>query len=232
MSAPQTAKSDVLLAVADVRKSFRTPDGSALEVLTGVSFEVKAGEMVAVMGASGAGKSTLLNVVSGLDGADSGSIVCLDKEVTRMSNDMLARHRARNVGFVFQFHHLLADLSAAENVALSLRINRIAGSESVTRANEILQSLGLGPRANYPAHQLSGGEQQRVAVARALVSEPGIVMADEPTGNLDAAHGEEIGAILLGYCRRRRAAVLVATHNERIAGQADRVLRLEAGKLV
>ena len=202
-----------------------------MEVLRGVSFGLAAGEMAGVVGASGAGKTTLLHVLGGLDVADAGSVKLGSFDVTRAAADELARWRGREVGFVFQFHHLLADLSAEENVALPLLVARAGWREATARAREMLERVGLGQRLRHAAGELSGGEQQRVAVARALVTRPRLVLADEPTGNLDARTGEEVGALLLELCRELRACVLVATHNERLARLCDRVLGLREGRL-
>jgi len=219
------------LEVEDLRKSFREPSGGALEVLRGVSFGLAAGEMAAVVGASGAGKTTLLHVLGGLEAADAGLVKLESFDVTRAPSDELARWRGREVGFVFQFHHLLADLSAEENVALPLLVARAGWREARARAREMLARVGLGGRLRHAAGELSGGEQQRVAVARALVTRPRLVLADEPTGNLDARTGEEVGALLLELCRESRACVLVATHNERLAALCDRRLALREGRL-
>lgn len=214
-----------------MHKAFETAAGARLEVLRGASCAVAAGEMLAIMGASGAGKSTLLHIVGGLESTDAGAVTLDGLDVTRASGSTLARYHRREVGFIFQFHHLLPDLSAAENVALPLLINRAARREALKRAGNALEELKLGERARQPVAQLSGGEQQRVAVARALITEPRLVLADEPTGNLDANIGDELGALLAAYCRTRAAAVVIATHNERLAGLCDRVLHLRDGKL-
>jgi lipoprotein-releasing system ATP-binding protein len=200
-------------------------------VLRGVSFDVEAGEMVAVMGASGAGKSTLLHLLGGLEASDDGVIRLGDFEVTRAQGGRLAPFRNHEIGFVFQFHHLLPDLTAAENVSLPLRISRARWSESELRAVEVLEMVGLRGRAAHPVGQLSGGERQRVALARALIKNPRLVLADEPTGNLDEAAGGEIGALLDSYCRTKRAIVVIATHNARLASICDRTLLLEDGRI-
>jgi ABC-type lipoprotein export system ATPase subunit len=202
-----------------------------LEVLRGVSFRLRAGEMAAVVGASGAGKTTLLHVLGGLEAADAGSARVGGFEVTRAGAAALARWRGREVGFVFQSHRLLADLSAEENVALPLLVGRKSRREAFEAARAMLERVGLAGRLRHAAGELSGGERQRVAVARALVTRPRLVLADEPTGNLDARTGEEAGALLLSLCREARACVLVATHNERLAGLCDRRLALRDGKL-
>jgi lipoprotein-releasing system ATP-binding protein len=217
--------------VRGVRKSFRTPAGGRLEVLRGVSFEVCAGEAVALMGASGAGKTTLLHLVGGLEEADGGDCFLNDFNIARARSAELARFRNREVGFVFQSHHLLPDLSAAENVSMPLLINRTPMKEARERARASLERVYLLERAEHRTGQLSGGEQQRVAIARAIVNEPRLVLADEPTGNLDKEVGDEIGALLASYCRERGASLLVATHNERLARVCDRVLRLENGRI-
>jgi lipoprotein-releasing system ATP-binding protein len=227
----EPAALDFELRVEDLRKSFREPAGGVLEVLRGVSFELRAGEMAAVVGASGAGKTTLLHVLGGLEAADAGGARLGRFRITRASPAELARWRGREVGFVFQFHHLLADLSAEENVALPLLVARAGRRGALVSAREMLEKVGLGARLRHAAGELSGGEQQRVAVARALVTRPRLVLADEPTGNLDARTGSEVGALLLSLCREARACVLVATHNERLARLCDRVLLLREGRL-
>jgi ABC-type lipoprotein export system ATPase subunit len=219
------------LKVEDLRKSFRDPAGGALEVLRGVSFEVRAGEMAAVVGESGSGKTTLLHLLGGLEAADAGSARLGGFEITAAHASELARWRGREVGFVFQSQRLLADLSAEENVALPLMVARRGMRESLARAREMLARVGLSARAAHAAGELSGGEQQRVGLARALVTRPRLVLADEPTGNLDARTGDEVGALLLALCRESRACVLVATHSERLARMCDRVLLLREGRI-
>jgi lipoprotein-releasing system ATP-binding protein len=219
------------LEVADLRKSFREPSGGVLEVLRGASLSLRAGEAAAVVGASGAGKTTLLHVVGGLEAADEGRVRLGEFDVTGASTSELVRWRGGAVGFVFQFHHLLADLSAEENVALPLLVARTGRREAFGRARELLDKVGLGARLDHAAGELSGGEQQRVAVARALVARPRLVLADEPTGNLDPRTGTEVGALLLALCREAHACALVATHNENLASLCDRRLVLREGRL-
>ena len=223
------------LRVGGLCKSFRSPTGAPVEVLRGVSFFVSAGEVVAITGASGAGKSTLLHLIGGLEAPDSGTIQLAtirnrDAESPNAAELTLVQAPC-GIGFVFQFHHLLPDLNARENVALPLMIARLGRLESERRAALSLQEMGLGQHLGQRIADLSGGEQQRVAVARALVSSPGLVLADEPTGNLDASSGDEIGRLLLDYGRRRQAIVVIATHNERLAEFCDRVLVLRDGRL-
>jgi lipoprotein-releasing system ATP-binding protein len=218
------------LRVTNLRKAFQSPAGQSIEVLRDVTFSVATGETVAIMGASGAGKSTLLNVLGGLEIADGGTI-----QISRLeTSEVTGRHPYRpgsQASFVFQFHYLLPDLTAVENVALPLMIGRVPVKESTQRAVSALQAIGLGDRLTHKIGYLSGGEQQRVAVARALITEPKLVLADEPTGNLDASIAEEIGTLLVNYCRRTSAIVLIATHNDRLAAQCDRVLILEQGQI-
>jgi len=222
---------DVGLSVTDLRKSFSSPAGERLEVLRGISFGADAGEAVAIIGASGAGKSTLLHLIGGLDAPDHGRIVLGPFEVDRASPATLARFRRNHIGLVFQFHHLLSDLNATENVALPLMIARTGRREAMTRAVQSLESLALGSRVAHPVGHLSGGEQQRVAVCRALITQPSLVLADEPTGNLDASFAEEIAETLVAYARSRGAIVLLATHNERLAQLCDRILVLKDGRV-
>src|SRR5437899_4026516 len=219
------------LIVADLRKTFCSPNGARVEVLRGVSLSVSAGEIVAITGASGAGKSTLLHLLGGLEAADSGTVQLGQLDITGARLSLLARFRTDQVGFVFQFHYLLPDFNAVENVAMPLMMARLDRRESIRRATEALERIGLGDRLEHLVGRLSGGEQQRVAVARALINRPRLVLADEPTGNLDAGIGNEIGAALVDYCRERRAVIVIATHNERLASVCDRVLLLKDGLL-
>ncbi|MBA3442238.1 MAG: ABC transporter ATP-binding protein [Pyrinomonadaceae bacterium] len=220
------------LVVRDLWKAYPDATNGRTEVLRGICLSVAAGELVAVMGASGTGKSTLLHVLGGLEAADSGSVRVGDFEVSRAAHAEVAHFRNETVGFVFQSHRLLLDLSAIENVALPLLIARRKWPEALGRAEELLRCVGLGACATRKASQLSGGEQQRIAVARALVTRPRLVLADEPTGNLDEQTADEVGALLASLAREQSgAAVVIATHNERLARLCDRVLRLHDGRL-
>jgi lipoprotein-releasing system ATP-binding protein len=223
--------SDSGLIVEGLRKSFASPAGAGIDVLRGVSFTIDAGQLVAVVGASGAGKSTLLHVCGGLEAAESGTVRADGFDVTRAAASELTQWRRRAVGFVFQFHHLLPALSALENVELPLLVARRPHSEAREAAFALLEAVGLADRSGHLPGELSGGEQQRVAIARALVSAPRLVLADEPTGNLDARTGDEVGALLARLARERGACVLVATHNERLARLCDRALTLADGLL-
>jgi lipoprotein-releasing system ATP-binding protein len=215
-----------------LRKSFVTPDGERIEVLRGVTFSVDAGESVAIMGASGAGKSTLLHLLGGLEAPDHGSIAAGEFAIESASQSALSRFRNHQVGFVFQFHHLLSDLTAAENVSLPLLIRRIDPREAARRAVEALEEVGLGDRASHLVGNLSGGEQQRVALCRALINQPSIVLADEPTGNLDTNIGEEIARSLVAYAKNVGASVVLATHSHAVASLCDRALTLHDGRLL
>jgi lipoprotein-releasing system ATP-binding protein len=183
------------------------------------------------MGASGSGKSTLLHLIGGLDVADHGSISLDQTDLGSVRGRELAKLRQSKIGFVFQFHYLLPDLSAVENVALPLLIGRSSAGAALANARDALTKVGLEARSDHPVTHLSGGEQQRVAVARALIGQPKLVLADEPTGNLDAAISEEIGRTLILYAQTKLAIVLVATHNERLARLCDRVLILKEGRV-
>jgi lipoprotein-releasing system ATP-binding protein len=223
---------DFGLRVTDLRKSFLSPTGERIEVLRGASFSGSAGEALAIMGSSGAGKSTLLHLLGGLEVADHGTIVAGQLAIDRASQSALARFRNQQVGFVFQFHHLLPDLTAAENVSMPLLITRTRRRQAMRRATQMLEDVGLDSRisASVVGH-LSGGEQQRVAVCRALINRPTLVLADEPTGNLDTAIGNEIAHSLVSYARDNRALVIIATHNRALAEICDRTLILRDGRL-
>lgn len=219
------------LTVKNLSKSYRSLDGRAVAVLRDISFSVAAGEAAGITGVSGSGKSTLLHLLGGLEACESGSILVNDFTVTKASTAALNHWRNQNIGFVFQFHHLLPDLTASENVALPLLIRRLARSESMRRALDVLERVGLLNVAERRVVELSGGEQQRVAIARAVVTEPQLILADEPTGNLDYEAARRCGELLIQLARSGGAAVVLATHNESLAAMCDRVLRLEAGQV-
>jgi lipoprotein-releasing system ATP-binding protein len=214
-----------------LRRVFTGGDGKPIVVLDGADLSVSAGEFVAVVGASGCGKSTLLHLLGGLDRPDAGTVRLEGVVLGSLSSDALAEVRNRRVGFVFQFHHLLRDFTALENVMMPLLVGGTAPATASHRANEVLEEVGLAARATSRVTVLSGGEQQRVALARAIVTDPAILLADEPTGNLDPSTGARVHELLAGLARRRGTAVIAVTHNPVLAGQADRVLALEAGHL-
>jgi lipoprotein-releasing system ATP-binding protein len=231
MSAEKKDKTATELQVLDLRKSFVSETFDRIEVLRGVDLEVSPGEAVAITGASGSGKSTLLHLLGGVVESDHGSILLGNTEVEKLSGNAASHFRQFQVGFVFQFHYLMTDLSTIENVALPLLIERRRRSQAFAEAKALLTELGLGTTLNKPVAQLSGGEQQRAALARALISSPALLLADEPTGNLDDAMGDSIGKTLINHIRRRGSIGVIATHNKKLAALCDRVLLLEAGRL-
>ena len=218
------------LDVRGLSKSY-SMGGSTLPVLRDLDLTVETGEMVAIMGASGVGKSTLLQLLGGLDRVREGRIEAAGVELTALDDDALTAFRNRRVGFVFQLHHLLPEFSALENVEMPMRIARRSPVESRARAEALLREVGLGDRLAHRPGMLSGGEQQRVAVARALVMRPALLLADEPTGDLDESTGAAIHGLLLDMHRAHGLTSVVATHNERLAAACDRVLRLAGGGL-
>jgi lipoprotein-releasing system ATP-binding protein len=203
-----------------------------IHVLRDLDLSVEAGEMVAVVGASGVGKSTLLHLLGALDSADGGTIRIGEAEVTALPDAEVVAFRNRHVGFVFQFHHLLPEFSAVENAEMPLRIARMPTTEARPRAEVLLGRVGLAERLHHRPGMLSGGEQQRVAVARALVMRPSLLLADEPTGDLDETTAESLHALLRDMHREYGLTSVIATHNPRLAAACDRILRLEGGRLV
>ncbi len=219
-----------LLSVSGLHKSY-TVGTQRLHVLRDVRLDVHAGEMLAIVGQSGVGKSTLLHVLGGLDRADEGTIRIGDTELTALTDTALVKFRNRHVGFVFQFHHLLAEFDAAENAEMPMRIARMPACDARSRAVDLLQRVGLGERLIHKPSMLSGGEQQRVAVARALVMRPRLLLADEPTGDLDEATAEALQQLLREMHTEFGLTSIIATHNPRFAAACCRVLRLEHGQL-
>jgi len=222
--------SDAVLKTHGLKRSFTQGDVT-IEVLRGVDLEVQPGEIVALLGPSGSGKSTLLQAVGLLEGGFEGSIRVAGREASELDNDARTELRREALGFVYQFHHLLPDFDARENVMLPVLIRGGDKEAARARAEQVLGALGLSARLDHRPSKLSGGEQQRVAVARALANRPPLVLADEPTGNLDEATADVVFAEFLNLVRGEGSAALVATHNERIAAKMDRVLRLHDGRL-
>jgi lipoprotein-releasing system ATP-binding protein len=218
------------LAVAGIKRSFEQA-GVTIDVLRGIDLAVREGEIVALLGPSGSGKSTLLQAVGLLEGGFEGSIRIAGEEVSELSDANRTRVRRETLGFVYQFHHLLPDFSALENVVIPQLVRGATRAEANARAESLLRTLGVGERLTHRPSKLSGGEQQRVAVARALANRPALVLADEPTGNLDEATADIVFAEFLNLVRGEGSAALVATHNERLAARMDRVLRLHEGLL-
>lgn len=203
-----------------------------LTVLKEVSIQVKKGEVVAIVGRSGAGKSTLLHILGTLDKADSGSYTINGQDVFALSEKALAKFRNEEIGFIFQFHHLLPEFTALENVCIPAFLRDKGKKEAETRAKELLDFLGLGERIHHKPAQLSGGEQQRVAVARALMNEPSIIMADEPSGNLDTKNSEELHQLFFKLKDAYQQTFIIVTHNESLANMADRKLIMQDGRFV
>jgi len=210
---------------------FYDATGRRLHVLRDLDLSVEKGEMVAIMGASGVGKSTLLHVLGGLDVIDGGEVRVGDHEIATMTDDARVTFRNRHIGFVFQFHHLLPEFTAIENAMMPLRISRVSAAEARPKAEALLQRVGLGDRLDHRPGMLSGGEQQRVAVSRALVMQPSLLLADEPTGDLDEATADALHELLRTMHAEFGLTAIIATHNPRLAAQCDRTLRLEGGKL-
>ncbi len=222
---------NALIEARGLWKVFRGGDERPLEVLRGVDVDVHRGEVLAVVGASGAGKSTLLHLLGALDRATSGDVWLDGSRYADLDAIALAELRNRKLGFVFQFHHLLREFSALENVMMPLRIGGTAEREARSRAEEALSVVGLAGRMTHRPAELSGGEQQRCAVARALVHDPSLVLADEPSGNLDHANADRLHELFFRLAREYETAVVVVTHNRQLAGRADRIQWLEDGRL-
>lgn len=218
----------VVLKASNLRKSYREGNRS-LEVLKGVDLTVMEGEVVAIVGTSGSGKTTLLQCLGGLDTFDAGSVVIGEEDLSRLTEEQRTRLRNRNLGFVYQFHHLLGEFTALENVAMPLKIRRVSDEENEKASLAVLKAMGLSERVTHLPNQLSGGERQRVAIARAVVGNPICLLADEPTGNLDRETAEAVFSYLLNLARQKGLALVVVTHDKDIASKCDRELHLKDG---
>jgi lipoprotein-releasing system ATP-binding protein len=222
---------DVVLEAKGVVREF-TEGSTTLRVLDGLDLRLLRGECVAIVGASGSGKTTLLQILGGLDRPTLGSVCIEGRDLHALNEAERSALRNRTIGFVYQFHHLLPEFSALENVAMPLLVRRLPTAEAKSRASVLLEEVGLGGRLTHRPHQLSGGERQRAAVARALVTEPALVLADEPTGNLDGRNAEQVFELMLRLNRDRRTTLVIVTHDARLAARMDRVLTLTDGRLV
>lgn len=221
-----------MIELIDISKTYITGD-KKLTVIESLTKIFQTGKLIAVLGPSGIGKSTLLHLLAGLDTPTRGVVnfTFADKKIciSKLSQDEAALFRAKNIGFIFQFHHLLPEFSAAENVAMPLRIAGVDAAQSISRAKEILSEVGLSDRADHLPRELSGGEQQRVAIARAIVNNPAFLLADEPTGNLDAATAGTVTELLLNTCKARGITGVIVTHSSELAGRLDLQCRMQAG---
>ena len=223
-------KLHLLIDARSLRKTYELGRRS-LEVLCGVDLAVRRGEFLALRGASGAGKSTLLHLLGGLDTPNAGEIKFNGRDIASLSNSDMATFRNRSVGFIFQSYHLLPELDGLENVCLPARMARISVEDCAARGRTLLERVGLKDRLDHKPYELSGGEQQRVAIARALINEPALILADEPTGNLDSHTGEGIIDLLCEIQRERQATLIIATHDARVAARAPRVIQLVDGQI-
>jgi len=221
---------EIVLEARQVHKSFRQGPVT-LEVLRGVTLAIAAGERLAIVGASGSGKTTLLQILGGLDKPTAGEVLVGGRDIHSLTERERGALRNHALGFVYQFHHLLPEFSALENVAMPLLVRRMPTGEAKRQARQILERVGLGARLDHRPHQLSGGERQRAAVARALVTQPKLVLADEPTGNLDGQNAEQVFELMLELNRERGTSLVVVTHDLRIAARMERALEIESGML-
>ncbi|MDN3588909.1 ABC transporter ATP-binding protein [Pedobacter aquatilis] len=216
-----------MLKANGVRKSYGN-----LQILKGVNFEVQKGEIVSIIGPSGAGKSTLLHILGTLDKPDAGTVELKGTEISKLSGELLSAFRNQNIGFVFQFHHLLPEFSAIENICIPAFIAKKNKKQAETRALELLDMFGLKDRAQHKPNQLSGGEQQRVAIARALINEPSIILADEPSGNLDSENAKALHQLFVSLRDNFQQTFVIVTHNEDLAKTSDRIVTMKDGLIV
>jgi lipoprotein-releasing system ATP-binding protein len=224
--------SEIILKTEDIRKSYESLDKKKFEVLKGISINISKNKITVIVGASGAGKSTLLHIISGLDRPDKGSVNFEGGDILKFSDEKLAAFRNRNIGFVFQFHHLLPEFTASENVAIPLMINNTSLGDALSKAKLLLGQVGLEDRMGHKPAELSGGEQQRVAVARALANDPEIIFADEPTGNLDSVNSEAINKLFVELRDKFKKTLVIVTHNPDLMKLADEVFEMKDGEII
>ncbi len=220
-----------ILTAKNIYKSFPRGKDTTITVLNNISLSINSNEITVIVGASGTGKSTLLHILSGLDTPDSGEVIIDNKNIFKMSEDEIAKFRNRSIGFVYQFHHLLPEFTAAENIAIAKMINGTSYKEAMKKSNELLDIVGLKERRNHKPAELSGGEQQRVAIARALINNPKIIFADEPTGNLDSKNSEIIHNLFIELKNKLEITLLIVTHNPELVKLADRVIKMQDGTI-
>jgi lipoprotein-releasing system ATP-binding protein len=223
--------SEPLISAKDIYKSYYL-DNQEIPVLKGIEVEFRTGEICAIVGPSGVGKTTLLNILGALDRPTSGEVYFQETPYSKMNETELARFRNATIGFIFQFHHLLAEFTAQENVIMPLLLHRKSFKEAEQTSRQVLSELGLSERLEHKPSELSGGEQQRVAVARAIVNRPQLVLADEPSGNLDQSTGEKLTQLLWNLCRRKNYGFIIVTHNLELAKKADRIIEMRDGRIV
>jgi lipoprotein-releasing system ATP-binding protein len=224
-----------MLLIQNIYKKYATKNGNqqiTLEVLKGVSCAVETGEIVAITGKSGAGKSTLLHIAGTLDKADKGKVLINNTEINSLSASQLSKFRNQNIGFIFQFHHLLPEFTALENICIPAWIAKSNKKDAEKRGMQLLERMGLAARHNHKPRELSGGEQQRVAIARALINNPKLILADEPTGNLDTKNGQEVFDLIKELRTELQQTFIVVTHNQELANQSDRILHMEDGHII
>jgi len=222
---------ELILKAENIQKSFQTTKKLKLDVLKGISLDLKINHITVVIGASGAGKSTLLHILGALDRPDNGSVIFNEEDIFNYNDDRLAKFRNKHIGFIFQFHHLLPEFTAIENVIIPQMINGTSFEKAKEKSNELLKTVGLLERINHKPAELSGGEQQRVAVARSLANDPEIILADEPTGNLDSKNSEEIHKLIIDLKEKFNKTFVIVTHNSSLVNLADKIFEIKDGKI-